>query len=196
MKQLLNSRMILAVTGLLALLLVIGGVTAAAASAQGPSQGNTPPAVLNNQAVLDLLKSTEAELLAERQANKSWLDIAAAQGVTQAALLDALLAPIQERHAWMAEYYPQFNAAEREEWMRTQFTADIQVKEFGTLTDRHVFGGIMGCGMGTNGFGGMYGRGMMGQWNSGPGSFGGMMFGKGMMRGWNSPWSVTPTPAE
>jgi hypothetical protein len=188
MKTLLKSRTFLGVTVLLALALVAGALWSPTVSAQGPG-GNPPNFLHDNQAVLDLLKATEPDLYQLRQAGKSWLDIATSKGVTEAALLDALLKPVNDRHAWMAQQYPQFNATQMTEWMRTQLTNDLRVTQFGTIADRHVFGGggMMGGWYNNNNFGGMRG-GMMGRWNNY--GFGGMMH-----RWWTAP-GVTPVPSQ
>jgi hypothetical protein len=99
----------------------------------------------------------------------------------------------------MSQTYPQFNAAQMTEYMRTQFTNDIRVPQFGTITDRHVFGGVGMMGnWNYNGFGGMRG-GMMGYRTNGYGNgygFGGGMRGGGMMGGWNNWSNVTSVPAK
>lgn len=207
MKTLLKARTILGVTLLLALALLVSGLSFTNAFAQGPTQGGNPPIVVqNNQAVLDLLKSSENDLYQLRLSGKSWLDIATSKGATDAALLDALLKPVNDRHAWMLQVFPQFNATQMTEWMRAQFSSDIRVSQFGTMTDRHVFGGVGMMGnWNYNGFGGMMrGGGMMGNWNNN--GFGGMMRGGGMgnwnyngyggmMRGWNGVPNAAPGPA-
>ncbi len=189
---------------ILVLTLAIGGWFLNTAFAQGPWQGGNWSAMHNNQAVLDLLKTNESDLLQERQAGKSWLDIATAQGVSEQALSDALLQPMTQMSSWMTQNYPQTNVAQMTEWMRQQIAQDIRVTQYGTMTDMHVFGGSMMNGgtqsgammggmmnggmmngngmMGSwNGYGGMWNRGMMGNGN-GSNGFGGMMNG-GMMGG-------------
>ncbi len=169
------------IAALLIVALVIGGWFLNTAFAQGPWQGGFMGMGHNNQAVLDLLKTNESDLLKERQAGNSWLDIATAQGVSEQALTDALLQPLTQMQTWMTQQYPQFNAAQMTEWMRQQFAQDIRATQYGTMTDMHVFGGNM-----------MGGNGMMGNWN-GSNGFGGMM-GGGMMGGFFSAPSVNATP--
>jgi plastocyanin len=157
------------VTLSLALVVVAGGWLVISAYAQGPFQGRVWGVQHDNRAVLDLLKTTETNLLQARQAGTSWLDIAKASGVSEQALTDALLQPVNDMHAWMAQTWPQSNASQMTGWMHQQIEQDIRVAKFGTMTDMHVFGGrIMGGGM-------------MGNWN-GNYHFGGMMNG-GMMNG-------------
>lgn len=160
------------------------------ASAQGPDNGNTFAGTCHdNTAVLDLLKSSAADLQTQRQAGKSWLEIATAQGVTEQALVDAILKPVDSMHDWMEENYPQSNAEQMDEYMRDQVAKDIRESKFGTMTDRRLlggFGGMMGNWTGNNGFGGM-----MGNWNGNNG-FQGMMgngnWFQGMMSNWNGFW--------
>lgn len=145
--------------------------------AQGPWQGGYSGWMHNNQALFDLLKSDASTLLQERQAGKSWIDIATTQGVSEQALNDTLLQPVTQMHARMGENYPQTNTAQMTEWMHTQFSQDLKAAQFGTMTDMHVFGGNMMNGM-MNGNGMM--GGMMDNWNGNNG-FGGTM--SGMMNG-------------
>src|SRR5574339_27761 len=99
-----TSRIILGGIVMLALALLVGGMGVTTAYAQGPSQGGDPPGTLySNQAVLDLLNTTQDDLYDLRQAGKSWLDIATSKGVTEAALIAAVLEPMNARHAWLAE---------------------------------------------------------------------------------------------
>lgn len=204
----------------LALVLFAGGWLVNSASAQSPSQNGTSENYHSNQAVLDLLKTNESDLLKERQEGKSWLEIATAKGVSEQALTDALLQPMTQMQSWMSQDYPQSNATQMTEWMRQQIAQDLRVGQYGTMTDMHVFGGwmmngMMGGGMmgnrNGNSFGGMMnGNGMMGDGNGNNG-FGGMMNGNGMMRngngngfggmmsggmmsGWNNTPSVNATP--
>lgn len=172
---------VVGIAALLIVALVIGGWFLNTAFAQGPWQGGFMGMGHNNQAVLDLLKTNESDLLKERQAGKSWLDIATAQGVSEQALTDALLQPLTQMQTWMTQNYPQANTAQMTEWMRQQIGQDLRVAQYGTLTDMHVFGGNM-----------MGGNGMMGSWN-GSNGFGGMMNG-GMMGGFFSAPSVNATP--
>lgn len=218
MKNISRAKIIVGVAVLLTLALAAGGWFYTSAWAQGPWQGGVAH---DNQAVLDVLKSTQNELLQQRQAGKSWLDIATAKGVSQDALVGALMQEVNEHHAWMGQQVPQFNGTQMTEWMRAQFAKDLSVSAFGTMTDRHVFGGggMMGNFNGTSGnmpFGMMRGWGMMGNWNTdgnnnwnamphgwmmgnwnnnnGNGTFGGMH--GGMMRGWNTAPNPTPAPAQ
>ncbi len=162
---------------ILVVTLTIGGWFLNTALAQGPWQGGNWSTMHNNQAVLDLLKTSESDLLQERQAGMSWLDIATAKGVSEQALTDALLQPMAQMQNWMTQNYPRANTAQMTEWMREQFTQDIRVVQYGTMTDMHIFGGSMMNGM----MGGMMNsNGMMGNGNSSNG-FGGMMNGNGMM---------------
>ncbi len=88
------------IAALVALTLAVGGWFAYTAYAQTPTPnangvyGNCH----NNQAVLDLLKINAQDLLAQRQAGKSLLDIATAKGVSEQQLTDALLQPITAMH--------------------------------------------------------------------------------------------------
>lgn len=207
------------IAALLVIALTIGGWFLNTAFAQGPWQGDNWSIMHNNQAVLDLLKTNENDLLKERQAGKSWLDIATAKGVSEQALTDALLQPMTQMQSWMTQNYPQTNVAQMTEWMREQFAQDLRVTQYGTMTDMHVFSGsmmngmmngnnMMGNGMmngnGMMGGGMMNGNGMMGNGNDNNG-FGGMM-GGGMMNGgmmggmmngsFNTPnVNVTPVPS-
>ncbi len=168
--------------------LAIGGWFLNSAFAQGPWQGGNWSVMHNNQAVLDLLKTNESDLLKERQAGKSWLDIATTKGVSEQALTDALLQPMTQMQSWMTQNSPQANDSQMTEWMRQQIAQDLRVTQYGTMTDMHVFGGSMMNGMmgGSNGFGGMMGN---GNGNYGFGGMmggmmnGGMMNGNGMMSG-------------
>ncbi len=190
--------------------LAIGGWFLNTAFAQGPSQGGNWSVMHNNQAVLDLLKSSESDLLQERQAGKSWLDIATTKGVSEQAFTDALLQPMTPMSSWMTQNHPQTNVAQMTEWMRQQIAQDIRVTQYGTMTDMHIFSGSMMNGAPHNGamMGGnsmMNGNGMMGGGNSfggmmgngnGNNGYGGMM-GGGMMNGsFNTPnVNATPVPS-
>ncbi len=180
---------------ILVLTLAIGGWFLNSAFAQGPWQGGNWSAIHNNQAVLHLLKTNERDLLKERQAGKSWLDIATAKDVSEQALTDALVQPMTQMQSWMTQNYPKSNPTQMTEWMRQQIAQDIRVTQYGTMTDMHVFsssmmngapdnGAMMGGNgmMGSwNGYGGIWNGGMMGNGNGNNG-FGGMM-GGGMMNG-------------
>lgn len=193
---------VIGATIVLVLALVITGWSLNTAFAQGPWQGGNWGTMHNNQALFDLLKTNESDLLQQRQQGKSWLDIATAKGVSEQALTDALFQPVTQMHAWMGQNYPQANTTQMTEWMRSQFSQDLRVAQYGTMTDMHVFGGsMMNGGMmsnwngnngfggmmnGNNGFSGLMNGGMMGGW-SGNNGFGGMMNGNngfgGMMNG-------------
>jgi plastocyanin len=154
----------------------------------------------NNQAVLDLLQSSESDLLKERQAGKSWLELATAHGVSEKELLDALLQPMPAMHAGRAQNYPQAKVSQMTDWMREQFAAEIRITAYGSRTDRHVFGGGLRGGMMNGGMmnGGMMNGGMMngGMMNGGMmdgGMMGGWMNG-GMMDGRNNTPNVLATP--
>src|SRR5581483_6013432 len=156
------------IAALLVVALAIGGWFITTAFAQGPWQGGFMGIGYNNQVVLTLLKTNESDLLKERQASTSWLDIATAKGVSEQALTDALLQPMMQMQTWMTQNYPQFNATQMTEWMRQQIAQDIRVSQYGTMIDIDNFGGsmmseMMGNGNSNKGFGGMMnGNGMMG----------------------------------
>ena len=191
-----------------------GGIFVNSVFAQGPWQGGfggmhgAMQNAHNNQALFDLLKSDAATLQKERQAGKSWLDIAIAKGVTEQQLLDALTQSMNEMHAQMQQQFPQNNTAQMQDWMSQEFAQDIKTAQYGTMTDMHVFGmtgnyGMMGGMMngwdGNNSnnnypgmMGGMMHGGMMHGWN-GSNGYGGMMNG-GMMHGWNNAPAVNATP--
>lgn len=163
------------IVAILVVSLIIGGWLLNTAFAQGVWHGGNRSAMHNNQAVLDLLKTNENDLLQQRQQGKSWLDIATAQGVNEQALTEALLQPMTQMQTWMTQNYPKTNVAQMTAWMREQFAQDIRVAQYGTMTDMHVFGGSMMNGMLNSGMmGGMMNGGMMGD---------GMMNGNGMMNG-------------
>lgn len=187
------------------LTLAVGGWFFSIAYGQGPWQGGAWGAMHNPQPLFSLLKTDAAALLQERQAGTSWLALATAKGVSEQALTDALMQPITQMHGWMTQNYPQTDLSQMTGWMSKQIAQDIRISQFGTMTDMHVFGGMMGGGMmnrnGNNGFGGMMGNwngsgnggmmgGMMGNWNGS--SNGGMM--GGMMGGSNGFPNVNATP--
>src|SRR6185503_7499833 len=111
----------------LVLALIAGGWVVNTALAQGPWQGGFMGMGHNNQAVIDLLKTNQSDLLKERQAGKSWLEIATAKGVSEQALTDVLLQPMGQMQIWMTQTYPQAQTAQMTEWMRQQFAQDIRV---------------------------------------------------------------------
>ena len=176
----MNTRMTLFTIGAIVIALVLGFVAGAwfinTAIAQAPWQRGNWGMMHNNQALFDLLKTNESELLKERQAGTSLLEIAKAKGVSEDVLVGALLQPMTQMHAWMGQNYPQSNPAQMTAWMQQQFAQDIRVAQYGTMTDMHLFGGSMMNGMmgywnGSNGYGGMMGNGnggMMGGWNNAP----------------------------
>ncbi len=170
------------IAALLALAIAGGGWFVYTAYAQG---GTTPPAATfggchNNQAVLDLLKTSAADLQAQRQAGKSLLDIAGAKGVTEQALTDALMQPVDTMHSWMEKNVQGFNDEQMDQAMRAQMAKDIRETKYGTMTDFRLFAGPGGMMGGWNGTGP---GGMMNGWNGA--RPGGMMNGRGgMMGGW------------
>jgi hypothetical protein len=183
-----NNKKILIGVGILAaiaLTLIAGGWFISSAFAQGPGQYGWHTSMHNSQALLDLLNTTESDLLKERQAGKSLLAIATAKGVSEEKLIGTLINPIAQMHAWMGQNYPQSNAGQMTEYMRDWVAKDVRESKFGTMTDMRLFGGGMMGGMmgnwnGGNGFGGM-----MGNWNHGNRPHG-MMHGTGMMGAPNS----------
>ncbi len=165
------------VVGLLALALVVGVVgfsVVSTAFAQGPipNQNGTPGAAgcHDSTAVLQLLGLTQQDLLTQRQAGKSLLDIAKAKGVDEAKLADALTQPISTMHGWMGQTYGnQSSVDQMTQSMRDWIAKDIRETKFGTMTDYRL--GLGGNGT-TNGMmGGVYGPGMMGG-TFGPGMMG------------------------
>lgn len=171
------SKKLLIGTGIaLALTVALGvsGLFISSAFAQGPAPTlNGFPgygACHNNTAVFDLLKLSPQDLLKERQAGKSLLDIAKSKGVDEAKLTAALLQPISAMHTWMAQNYPQSNANQMTQWMRDWIAKDIREPKFGMMTDFRL-----GLGEPSTSSGGM-GYGMMGGFN-GTNRSGGMMGG-------------------
>ncbi len=176
-----------AITALLAFVIVSGIVAfgfVSTAFAQGPNSNGGPgyASCHDNTAVLQLLGLTQPELLAQRQAGKSLLDIAKAKGVDEAKLTEALLQPVSAMHAWMGQTYGnQTYADQMTQAMRDQIAKDIRETKLGTMTDfRLGLAGTSGYGMmgGVNGYGmmgGQNGYGMMGGYNGrmGPGMMGG-----------------------
>lgn len=175
----------------LSLALVAGGWFAYTAYAQSTNRTQIDQGIgcHDNQAVLDLFKITESDLIAERQGGKSLLDIATAKGVNEQQLTDALLRTITVMHGWMSQSLipeaqrrgnlPQANTEQMIQYMRDWIAKDIRETKYGTMTDLRLFGGN-GAGMmgGGTGYGGMM---------SGVNGYGGMMGGGtgygGMMRG-------------
>ncbi len=181
---------VIGIAAVLVLALVAGGWFVTNVYAQGPTlnpNSNLPyGGCHNNQAVFDLLKTNAQDLLKERQAGQSLLDIATAKGVSEQQLTDALLQSVTTMHDWMAQNYPQSNAQQMTQYMREQTTKDIRQTQYGTMTDFRLFGGS-GSGMMGGAKGMMNGNGgMMGGWNgSNNGGRSGMMGGnsRGRMMG-------------
>ena len=173
----MNKKLIVgtAIAVLFAVALIASGVLVTSAYAQGPTQNPNPfyGAMHNNQALLDLLKISQSELLAQRQAGKSLLDIATAKGVSEQQLLDALVQPIAGMHGSLSvsQNYPQSNANQMTQYMRDWIAKDIRVAQYGTMTDFRLLGG-MGFGVMSE-FNGQGGLGMMGGF-TGSNSVGGM----------------------
>lgn len=183
------------IAGLLVLGVVAGALgfgIVSTAFAQGPTPGQNGfpgyAACHNSTAVLDLLKVSAADLLKERQAGKSLLEIAKTKEVDEAKLTDALLQPVSAMHAWMGQTYGNKTYADQmTQLMRDQIAKDIRESKIGTMTDMRLglFGttgqgsagyGMMGGGYGMmGGWNGQTGLGMMGRWSNGTNSNGGMM---------------------
>ncbi len=174
------------IAGALALALVVsvigfGVVSTAFAQGPTPNQSGFPgyAACHNNTAVLQLLGLNQQQLLAQRQAGKSLLDIAQAKGVDEARLTDALLQPVSAMHTWMGQTYGnQSYVDQMTQTMRDWTAKDIRETKLGTMTDFRL--GLSGNGAGYGMMGGAYGYGpgMMGGQYTAPNGFG------GMMRGW------------
>ncbi len=183
------------IAGVLAFALVVsvigfGVVSTAFAQGPTPNQDGYPgyAACHNNTAVLQLLGLNQQELLAQRQAGKSLLDIAQAKGVDEAKLTDALLQPISAMHTWMGQTYGnQSYVDQMTQAMRDWIAKDIRDTKLGTMTDFRL--GLSGngpgygmtsalhqtqCGASVNG---AYGYGMMGRYGgqTGPGMTGGQV---------------------
>ncbi len=192
----------LGIAAVLALALAAGGWFVYSAYAQTPTPQTTNGfgGCHNAQAVLDLLQTNAADLQAQRQAGKSLLDIATAKGVSEKALTDALMQPIESMHSWMGQNNPGFNDDQMDQAMEAQIASDIRQSKYGTMTDYRLFstpGSMMGGYNGTFPGGMMNGRGgMMGGWNGQNGQNnqngqngqngnrpGGMMNGRGGMMG-------------
>ena len=175
----MNKKLIvgMAIAGVIAVALIASGIFVTSTYAQGPttSPNASCGAMHNNQALLDLLKTNQSDLLAQRQAGKSLLDIATAKGVSEQQLLDVLIQPIAGMHAWMAQNYPQPGADQMTQYMRDWIAKDIRVAQYGTMTDFRLLGGT-GPGM-MSGFTGPNGVGGMMNGFTGPNGIGGMMGG-------------------
>lgn len=183
------------IAAFLIVVLAIGGWFFNPAFAHGPWQGGFMRMGHTNQAVLDLLKTNETDLLQQRQGGASWLDIATASDVREQALTDALLQQVTQMHAWMGQNYPQADLTSMTESMRTEFSKDMRVAQYGTMTDMHVFGGgMMSSGLMNGGMmnGGMMGGGMMNGGMMNGGMMNSMM--GGMMGGSFTAPTVNATP--
>ncbi len=102
----------------------------------------------DNQAVFQLLGLSREQVLAHRQAGKSLLDIAKAQGVDETRLTNALVQPLSAMHGNQA------NAGQMTQQMQQLFSQDLREPKFGTMTDYHL--GLEGTNGGRmNGTGGM-----------------------------------------
>jgi hypothetical protein len=135
------------IAGVLALTLVVSVVgfwLASSAFAQGsPSApSSVHGSCHDNQSVFQLLGLSEPELLAQRQAGKSLLEIATAQGVDEDKLTNALIQPMNGMHD-----DSQANVDQMTEQMRDQFAQDLRESKFGTMTDFHL--GLGGDGDGS-----------------------------------------------
>ncbi len=177
----------LGIATILALALAVGGWFVYSAYAQTPTPQTTNGFVgcHNAQAVLDLLKTDAATLKAQREAGKSLLEIATAKGVSEQALTDALMQPIDQMHSWMGQNVQGFNDEQMDKAMEAQIATDIREPKYGTMTDYRLFstpGSMMG------GYNGTYPGGMMNGWKGQNGTRpGGMMNGRGgMMGGWTN----------
>jgi hypothetical protein len=181
------------IAGVLALTLVVGAVgfwlaSSAVAQASTLAQSKGQGSCHDNQSVFPLLGLSEPELLAQRQAGKSLLEIAKAKGVAEDKLTNALLQPMNGMHSGSQAYVEQMTQA-----MRDQFAQDLRESKFGTMTDFHLGLGGHGdsnmtralhqtqCGAsvgGTDGKGMMNGVTTNGMMGNGTGR--GMMKGQGM----------------
>lgn len=175
---------------------VVGFWFTSTAFAQGPTPAPNGSAgygaCTNNTAALRLLGMSQQDLLAQRQAGKSLLDIAKAKEVSEDKLVNALMGPVTTMHTYMGQ---QFNNStyvdQMTQSMKDWITKDIRETKFGTMTDYRLgLGGNGGPGYGMmdgQGYSGMMG----GQYNP-PAGYGGMMGGQytpsagygGMMGGW------------
>ncbi len=190
----MNKKLIVgtAIAVVFAAALIASGVFVTGAYAQGPTQNPNAfyGAMHNNQALLALLKISQSDLAAQRQAGKSLLDIATAKGVSEKQLLDVLVQPIAGMHGSLrvAQNYPQSGAEQMTQYMHDWIAKDIRVAQYGTMTDFRLLG--MGPAMmngfnGANGFSGMtlaphpFGSVGVGGFNgaNGTNGFGGMMGG-------------------
>ena len=131
--------------------------------------------------VIGLLGLTVDEFQAFRTEGQSLAQIAAAQGVTEDALIAAMLAPRAEMLAdRVAEgYLTQEQADEMLAQMAASISESIQRTDVGPRADRGNFGGHGGF-MGGHGFGGRGGCGGYGATTSGGRGFAP----QGMMRTW------------
>jgi hypothetical protein len=146
-----------------------------------------------SKAITDLLGMTQGQILDERLAGKTLLDIAKEKGVTEQQLIDALVSGRKEvlDQAVKDGRLTQAQADWMLEAMKTM--APLQLTNpFGPGANNGPRGGRFG-GMGGGRFGGMRG-GRFGGMGGGP--FGGMRGGPGGNWGpWNNAPSATPTPS-
>ena len=176
------------IAGLLAITLVValaGFGVVSTAFAQGPwSNQNGAPgfaACHDNSAVLQVLGLTQQDLLSQRQAGKSLLDIAKAKNVDEAKLTDALMQPVSAMHNWMAQNLGNKNSVDQmTQAMREWIAKDIRETKLGTMTDYRLGLSNNGAGFGMmGGYNGHMGPGMMGGQYNTPNGRGGMMGGWG-----------------
>lgn len=123
-------------------------VSRAFAQAGSSSPGVSQESCHDNQGVFQLLGLSQQELLAQRQAGKSLLDIANSKGVDEAKLTNSLTQPLTGMHG------AQSNGDQMGQAMTDEFAQDLRETKFGTMTDYHL--GLGGDGAnemmsGTNG---------------------------------------------
>lgn len=118
--------------------------------------------------VAELLGMTEAEIQAERQAGKSLVEIAAAKDVTEATLVQTILAARQVEldKLVVAGTLTQAQADQMLETMKTRVTDMVRSTDVGPAWGRGVQGSSQGVRQG------MGGRGMMGRGAQGGGMMG------------------------
>lgn len=132
--------------------------------------------------VAELLKTTPQDITTQRQAGKSLVQIAAAKGVTEDQLINAIVDPVKERLQLQVKY--NYLTQPQADTYLSQYQASVKTAVNDTTppsNGANGWGGMMGGGMmgnggqggmmGNNGFGGMMGNGTLG--------------GGGMMGGWN-----------
>lgn len=140
------------IVSFVALALAIGGLSfwfVSNASAQAATTTGASGSCHDNGGVLQLLKLNKQELVSQRQAGKSLLEIAKSRGATEAQLLAALAQPVEAMHASAAQKGGDANAIDQmTQQMREQTTQDIQATQFGTMTDYDLgLGGTDEAGM-------------------------------------------------